>query len=392
MKILMLEWDSFGQEYIRKEFRNAGCTIEIMQWPYGSEEMRENEELCNTLMQNIKECQCDFVFSLNFFPVAALGCYQCGIKYVSWVYDTPYLLLYSKHIRYQTNIVLLFDKSLYLEFQKEQVNTVHYLPMAAPVEDYDNLSAEADKMQGIYNAEISFVGSTYQESRQDFYQLLKAASPYAKGYMDAIINMQKEVYGSFFLDKTISGQVLNELRRICPIPKGEDEWESDEWLYANYFLARKLTGMQRVEILQLLSENHRLKLYTPERVESLPKQCVYGPVDYINEMPLVFKNSKINLNMTLRSIQSGIPLRAMDIMGCGGFLLTNYQADFEDFFEAGVDYVYYTDNQDLLYKVDYYLEHEEERKQIARNGYEKVRKYHTYAHRIASILQLVREA
>lgn len=389
MKILMLEWDSFGQEYIRQEFINAGCELEILDWPFGSENMRENEKLCNALMQKIRESNCDFVFSLNFFPVAAKGCYECGVKYVSWVYDTPYLLLYSKHIKYDTNIVLLFDKSLYLEFRKQELNNVFYFPMAAPVDVYDEIKAENGEK---YVSDVSFVGSTYQENRQDFYQLIESASPFVKGYLDAVINMQKEVYGSFFLDKVLNKQILEELRRVCPIPKEEDEWESDEWLYANYFLARKLTGLQRVEILHLLSEDYRLKVYVPEDVEALNKDCNCGAVDYVNEMPLVFKNSKINLNMTLRSIQSGIPLRAMDIMGCGGFLLTNYQADFEDYFEAGVDYVYYTDNEDLVMKVDFYLEHEEERKQIARNGYEKVKANHTYRHRIQSILELVKES
>lgn len=388
MKILMLEWDSFGQEYICRDFIKQGCKIDIYPWPFPEENMRENERLCDELKQRIIQDKYDFVFSLNFFPIAAKGCNECGVKYVSWVYDTPYLLLYSKHIRYDTNIVLLFDKSLCIEFQKHELNNVFYLPMAAPVEIYDKFSNESGLQ---FESEVSFVGSTYQENRQNFYQFLENASPFVKGYLDAIINMQKEVYGSFFLDKVLNGQVMNELRQVCPIPKGEDEWESDEWLYANYFLARKLTGLQRVEILRMLSEHYRLKVYSPEEVEGLNKACQKGPVDYVNEMPLVFKNSKINLNMTLRSIQSGIPLRAMDIMGCGGFLLTNYQADFEDYFEAGVDYVYYTDNEDLLYKVAYYLEHEEERKQIARNGYEKVRAAHTYEHRIQTILKLVEE-
>lgn len=388
MKILMLEWDSFGQEYIRKEFENAGCEIVMLQWPFGTENMRENEALCRKLMEKINSSECDFVFSLNFFPVAAKSCYQCGVKYVSWVYDTPYLLLYSRHIQYETNIVFLFDSALCEEFQRHRIKRVFYLPMAAPVEVYDKIAAEAC---GHFGADISFVGSTYQENRQNFFQLLDAAEPYVKGYLDAVIQMQKEVYGSFFLDKVIKGEIVNELKRICPIPKGEDEWESDEWLYANYFLARKLTGLQRVEILQMLSEYDRLKVYTPEAVPGLRKECNQGPVDYIKEMPVIFKNSKINLNMTLRSIQSGIPLRAMDIMGCGGFLLTNYQADFEEYFENGVDYVYYTDNEDLRNKVDYYLKHEEERKRIAENGHERVRGAHTYRHRVQTILQKVRE-
>ena len=117
------------------------------------------------------------------------------------------------------------------------------------------------------------------------------------------------------------------------------------------FLARKLTGEQRAEILKLIAEKHPVRLYTADKISGMDKVEVCGPVDYVKEMPYVFKNTKINLNMTLRSIWTGIPLRAIDVMGCGGFLLTNYQADFLDFFEPGVDYVYYSDNNDLMKKL-----------------------------------------
>ena len=351
MKILMLEWDSFGQEYIRQEFQVAGCEVMIYNWPFGTEDMRENRELCEGTIREIQNNEIDFVFSLNFFPVAAEACYMCGVKYVSWIYDTPYLLLYSKHITYDTNIIYFFDKSLYYEFRKKQLDNVFYLPLAAPVQAYDAIKLSDD---GIYKAEVSFVGSTYQEQRQNFYGLLSGVNDYTKGYLEAIMRMQKEVYGSFLLEELLSGPVIKELSRVCPIPRGEDEWESEAWIYANYFLARKLTGEQRIENLQCLGEFFDVKLYTPEETPQLIKVQNCGPVDYVTQMPQVFKESKINLNMTLRSIVSGIPLRAMDIMGCGGFLLTNYQQDFDEFFEAGRDYVYHTGSNDKIDKVDYY--------------------------------------
>lgn len=386
MKILMLEWDSFGQEYIRTEFENAGCLVEIYEWPFGKQDMRDNEPLYEQLIQKIKTDEISFVFSLNFFPVAAAACNSCGIVYVSWIYDTPYLLLYSKHIKYDTNRICFFDKSLYREFQKQKLNHIFYLPLAAPVDTYDKLEAGRNVD---YGSEVSFVGSTYQEQRQDFYALLQGTDTYTKGYLEAIMRMQKEVYGDFFLERLLDEQIVKELRRVCPIERGADEWESEAWIYANYFLARKITGEQRIDILQMLSERFEVKLYTPEATPALIRVHNCGTVDYMTQMPKVFKQSKINLNMTLRSIASGIPLRAMDIMGCGGFLLTNYQRDFEDFFEPGIDYVYYTDNEDLLYKTEYYLSHPKERETIARNGYKKVKENHTYGHRIKEILSFI---
>ena len=114
----------------------------------------------------------------------------------------------------------------------------------------------------------------------------------------------------------------------------------------------------------------------------------HGPIDYYKEMPYVFVESKINLNITLRSIKTGIPLRALDIMGSGGFLLTNFQSKFLEYFTPDEDFVYYNDYNELMDKVDCYLIHEKERKEIALNGCEKVRIKHTYRQRIEEMMNI----
>lgn len=60
-------------------------------------------------------------------------------------------------------------------------------------------------------------------------------------------------------------------------------------------------------------------------------------MDYYTVMNKIFYLSKINLNITLPSIESGIPQRVLDIMGSGGFVLTNYQPEIEEVFEIGKD-------------------------------------------------------
>ena len=92
------------------------------------------------------------------------------------------------------------------------------------------------------------------------------------------------------------------------------------------------------------------------------------------------------MNISRRGIKSGIPLRAFDIMGSGGFLLSNFQADFLDFFVPGEDFMYYESKEDFLEKIDYFLFHEEERQVIAKNGHDKVAAKHTYRHRVREML------
>jgi spore maturation protein CgeB len=84
--------------------------------------------------------------------------------------------------------------------------------------------------------------------------------------------------------------------------------------------------------------------------------------------------------------QSGIPLRVFDVLGCGGFLITNYQHEIAECFENGRELVIYEDIPDLIVKVNYYLTHENERLRIARNGYEKVKSEYTFEKRMKSIL------
>ena len=63
------------------------------------------------------------------------------------------------------------------------------------------------------------------------------------------------------------------------------------------------------------------------------------------------------------------------------------QEDFFDFFVPGEDFDFFDGTEDLLTKIEYYLSHEKERKDIAENGFCKVAKQHTYLHRVRTMLE-----
>jgi spore maturation protein CgeB len=114
-----------------------------------------------------------------------------------------------------------------------------------------------------------------------------------------------------------------------------------------------------------------------------------GVANYENEMVNVFHNSKINLNITLRSIFTGIPLRCIDIMSSGGFLLSNYQEDLCNAFIPGEEFVYYESAKDMLDKIGYYLDHSNERMQIAENGLNRIRKDYSFMQTFQDIFDIV---
>jgi spore maturation protein CgeB len=150
------------------------------------------------------------------------------------------------------------------------------------------------------------------------------------------------------------------------------------------------TSQNRITMLQKISNQFSVKLYSPYNTDTspLPNVILQGPVEYYTEMPLVFRLSKINLNLTLSSIRSGIPLRILDILGAGGFLLTNYQPELKQHFTDGQDLVIYHDFEDLSSKIEYYLSHEDERRQIALSGQQKVKLYYNYPDKIQKMFAM----
>ena len=106
-------------------------------------------------------------------------------------------------------------------------------------------------------------------------------------------------------------------------------------------------------------------------------------------MPKVFKTAKINLNISLKTIRTGIPLRVLDIMACKGFVISNYQEELGEYFRLGEELVTYGDLEELYYLCDYYLKHEEERKKIAANGQERIRLDFGFTDRLRKILDCI---
>ena len=386
--ILFLEWKSFGNEYIVKEFKKQGYAVEMFPFPRETEDVRNGAELTEKLAMQIMQNRPAFVFSFNYFPVAAIACKACKVKYVSWVYDSPYILLYSQTVFYETNRIFVFDSAEVAKFRQMGVKNIYYMPMAAATDAYDNLIPD-EKMHAEYDSDITFIGSMYSETRQHMFRHLEKLDDYTRGYLFGLMNAQKNIYGMDILEEALTPEVLESMRKVCPVTEHGDGLETVEWVFANYFLARKVTAMERQEILGRLSEKYEVKLFTPEQTPGLEKVKNRGKLDYYTQAPYAMKCAKINLNISLRSIHTGMPLRAMDIMGCGGFLITNFQSDFLEYFEPGVDFVYYESVDDLERLVAYYLEHEQERCQIAQNGYRKAKEYLNYTKQVEKILSMI---
>ena len=391
MKVLYLDKDSFcAEDFLEalSRYRRGSEKTEIVRHPFSNAGERENPTVEQTLSQAIQKEQPDFLFSFNYYPLVSNVAKREKVLYVSWVYDNPQSALYSYTMINAYNRVFLFDSGMAAELQRNAIPHVYYLPLAASVRRLDGVKISAADHEK-YDVEVSFVGSLYTEEHDFFDRMCERLDPETKGYLWGLMRAQQQVYGMDLMRPALSGEVLDAMFSALPLQPRSDSVETREYLYDDYVLSRKLTSVERTEYLLTIGKSHPVSVYTKDAGFFGKGITNKGMVLYYTEMPLVFKCSEINLNISLRSIRDGIPLRCFDIMGAGGFLLTNFQSDLLRFFEPDKDFVYFESEADLLAKVDYYLTHPEEREAIAQNGYQKIREKHTFDHRVAEMMQVL---
>lgn len=94
-----------------------------------------------------------------------------------------------------------------------------------------------------------------------------------------------------------------------------------------------------------------------------------------------------NLQSAIGTQRRQIKGRTFEVPACGGFLLTGDADNLREYFVDGKEIVIFQNPEDLKKKCQYYLEHEEERKAIAKAGLSRVLKEHTYEQRFTEIFK-----
>jgi spore maturation protein CgeB len=90
----------------------------------------------------------------------------------------------------------------------------------------------------------------------------------------------------------------------------------------------------------------------------------YPAVSNYTDTANLYAHSKINLNITSPQFDTAVNNRVIDVACVGGFILTDWKADLAQLTSVSEQISYRTIDE-LNYKIDYYLHHEDERLEIA---------------------------
>ena len=417
--------DNFTDKFIKKMAMNDDLAVYSAAGDCGDEKTyTDYVEHNGKDAQGDVDCVYDAVFSVNYFPIISDICEQffhSKVKYICWTCDSPLSTMYHQSIFNECNYIFIFDRFCYMEFKERGAN-VYYLPLAAATRRADDVikkwQTDMKQKKGLLDAsdapgnnaaacadddteykspggdtagdflyDVSFIGSMY---RKNSYDEIKDMLPdYVRGYFDALMKLQMEIYGENYIDGMLTAEIMYELNKHFRIEKSERSFSDISLIFSTTVLGFKIAQLERYKLLGALSKYFDVSVFTDDENADFVLAHNMGPVRYWDESPIVFHTSKINLNFTIRNIRSGIPLRVWDILSAGGFCITNFQPELVMYFKNGEDLVWFEDEADLVKKVRYYLRHEDERRRIALNGQKKVRELHNYDARLQVIEDIV---
>ena len=383
MRILFYRWKAYNQFDLIQNLEQRGHIVDEITGEMANYE--SDEPFALSLREQFDRAEYDLVMTVNFFPLISNECEKRRIRYVAWCCDSPISAMYNDAVFNKSNIIFTFDLWNQLEF-KDMGAPVYYLPLCADTVRNDKITGGA--VPDGYDYDISFVGSMYKKNMYD--EVYDHMTDYLKGYFDAALKMQVNI-NEYMIEDILDGKILAEIERHFVLNKSEHSFQKLALTFSTTVLSFKIARLARHSIISNLSENYRTDIFTDDMEPEFGFAKKHGTVDYWSQAPLIYNRSKINLNLSLKSIRTGIPLRVFDILSCGGFCMTNNQPELGLYFKDGIDLVTFDSYEDLQKKTEYYLSHEDERKNIALNGYEKVKKLHQYSNRLDEMRKYIPE-
>lgn len=350
-RILYFQWHSFMNAGMERALQKL--EIDYDTFFYTFTDWEKDEEFCYRFEEKLVSETYEKVLSVNYSPLISRVCEDHQVPYISWVYDCPIHIKNLDTLCNSCNTIYFFDRIQAETYQKQGINARH-MPLAV----------DTDVFRSVY--------------------MTPASAEDQRGYLEGIIAAQLKVYGGYLIPELVTEELLQDLNRSYA--KASSNKVQIIRRELEYMLACETTGRERFVIMGLLSQHFKTALWSNEKDERLTHVTHNGYADYYKQMPYIFHNAKINLNIALRAIQTGIPLRVLDIMGCGGFVLTSYREEIAEHFVNGEECVIYENLEDMYAKAKFYLEHEEERQRIALNGLEKVQRDFTFENALKRIL------
>jgi spore maturation protein CgeB len=279
----------------------------------------------------------------------------------------------------QLDHVYAMDPAYVDRLSSRDLGALHYLPVAASIDSLGTPRPE-------YSHSLSFVGSVV-DLTENKNLLNKTDRDWIEEKINAVLSGE-------LLSTAIPETQIGCSRTLIQHAEAYAASVRKPHLKSNrairYWLSVEANTRKRVQTMIAL-HSMNIQIYGPKDwLQLLPtemKQNYHGPVAF-HDLPDLFASSTINLNLHSLQCPTSLNPRDFDILAAGGFLLSDYVNESDSgYLIPEHDAVFYKDQSDLLTKTAYYLEHEDERQQIARQGHQTAMQKGLLKHRAKQMIE-----
>ncbi len=248
-----------------------------------------------------------------------------GILTAVWFTDDPYYTDWTIDIAPRYDYIFTLEKTCVELYQRLGCQHVFHLPFAANPAIFRAKSVPIG-----YRSDICFIGTAYWNRVHMIEKLSKYLS-----------NKRTVIAGSWWdrLNPSAAALLKDSIR--------SEEWLSPETTAAYYNGAKIVINLHRAS-----------------------------------------DDATINFNGKQISAVSVNP-RSFEINACHTLQVMDMREDVSEHYRTNEEVLCYKSDNELLELLEYYLAHEEERREIAFRGYKRTMLNHTYRHRVHQMLELV---
>ncbi|HLB41675.1 MAG TPA: glycosyltransferase [Gammaproteobacteria bacterium] len=368
--LVVVEKNSWFDWHISASFEEMGHQVHSFYFGeslcefYGKkrydERIKKNQQLVDIANHLFRENRLDLIFCFVqddfLLPEYAYLLEKLDVPFVNYCVDMACqwyrLTRTAKFFSY-----ILCAQPTNINNMKRYAKKTLYFPMAARKIKHNVLDNIIPK------APVTFIGTPTQYRIKILSLLNDSSVPLA-------------IYGKYWKEKNIASPVRNIEKTV-----------HDIWHYGIVRLhGEGISSLFDAFKRRFTNDNILKNTYVPDHIiqDFLPS----------NAIPSILKQSKINLGFT-RIIGDNLDrkgtyqmrLRDFEVPLTGGFYLVEKAPGYEDFFMPDKEIVTWGTPQDLNDKVFYYLKHEKEREDIAKEGQKRALKEHTWEHRFNMLFQ-----
>ncbi len=350
------------------------------------EKVLSDSEYESHLQRIIQREKPDFILSVNMKGFDGSGILNAtaqrfGIPVVVWFVDDPHPIL-LQHCEYinDSMIALCWEKTFLPYLEKKGFSRVAYLPLATD----PNLFSGSGSSPAAPRVPVGFVGSSMGDN---FLTDIKRKFLWS----DSLIPLVEAISDNLLKNPALSvySTIQQQLQDAgMTLPFSDDRnitWLCSLIIHTASMKKRKrIIGSLIPLTIETFGDPEGWKQLLGDSLKTNPD------LDYTTQLGNCYRDIAINLNITSCQMPSAVNQRVFDIPMAGSFVISDNQKDLEELFEIDKEAIAFNSPEELTDLITCYSNTETARHNIIKKAQIRIKKEHTYFHRIEALFSIIK--